>query len=150
MDLNKSFLLPHKWQIVGGWLIIAAIILAIGLIMCDINGYMGEVRVLIAWIPAYIGLMLICLSKEKNDDEYIRCLRSRLVGIFVAIAFSIEILDIIFRICFSSYGLTVLGGNVTRIILYFFSYPLLYAIAYIICLKLNLWIINRKMKNNAE
>ena len=150
MDLNKSFLLPHKWQIVGGWLIIAAIILAVVLIMCDINGYNGNVRALMAWVPVYIGLMLICLSKEKNDDEYIRCLRSRLVGIFVAIAFAFEILDLIFKICFINYGRTSVGGNVTRIILYFFSYPLLYAIAYIICLKLNLWIINRKMKKNAE
>lgn len=145
MNLNKSFLLPHKWQAVGGWTIVASILLSIMIIACDINGVF-HVPAILGWIPFYIGLLLICISQEKVEDEYISELRSRLVCITVAVAFGVNILFIIanlLRICFGLFS-SIAG------IIGMLSSPTLFALIYIIALKLTLFGINRKVKRYDE
>ncbi len=150
MDLNKSFLLPHVWQVVGGWLIVLTIILDVVLILCD--AYSPDVIYLypmVMWIPFYIGMMLVCLSKEKNDDEYIRCLRSRLVCIVVAMVFAVVIIGRIFDVYYMFFVPGVLSWR-TNLPVALITNPVLYAIIYIVSLKFNLWVINRKIKKYAE
>ncbi len=147
MELNKKFLLPHKWQYVGGWLIVFAIIFSIVLLALDFNGVIGDLPAILGWIPAYLGLMLICLSREKVDDEYISVLRGRLVCILVTVAFISGILssimDLLF-ICFQWYSPYI------RIFLTLFNNTFLLGAIYIIALKLTLYIINRKINRYAE
>ncbi len=147
MDLNKRFLLPHKWQYVGGWLIVFAIPLSIVLIAGDINGAIRNVPAILGWIPAFLGLMLICLSQEKVDDEYISVLRGRLVSILVTVAFISGILgsisDLLY-VCFGWYTQYI------RMFLSLLCNPFLLGSIYIVALKLTLFVINRKMNTYAE
>lgn len=147
MELNKKFLFPHKWQYVGGWLIVFAIIFSIVLLAGDFNGVIGDLPAILGWIPESLGLMLICLSREKVDDEYISVLRGRLVCILVAVAFISGILSSIMDllyVCFQWYSLYI------RIFLSLLKNPFLLGAIYIIALKLTLYIINRKINRYAE
>ena len=146
MDLNKNFLLPHKWQVVGGWIIFASIMISIVLIACDINGVF-HIPAILGWIPAFLGLLFICLSQEKVDDEYIRNLRGRLVCIIVAVAFIGEFLknsaDLL-RVCYGWYSTGIM------IFLSILINPIFLGAIYIITLKLTLYIINSKVNRYAE
>ena len=146
MDLNKNFLLPHKWQVVGGWIIVAAILISIVNIACDINGIF-HIPAILGWIPAFLGLLLMCLSQEKVDDEYISNLRGRLVCIIVVVAFIGEFLknsaDLL-RICYGWYPTGI------AIFLSLLINPIVLGAIYIITLKLTLYIINRKVNRYAE
>lgn len=147
MDLQKKFLLPHRWQCVGVWLIVCAILLSMALIAGDITGVIRHVPAILGWIPAFIGLMLVCLSQEKVDDEYISVLRGRLVSILVAVAFISGLLSSIcdlLGVCFRWYS------PIVQIILSLLHNPFLLGSVYIIALKLTLYIINRKINRYAE
>ena len=148
MDLNKSFLLPHKWQIVGGWLLIAYVIGDILFVFNQISAICG-IYPMMMWIVLYIAIMLLCLSKEKNDDEYIRSLRSRLAIIVIALAFIVSIIGQTLDLYAIHYARNLITWR-CNLLVYFISNPVFYGIFYIVALKLNLWIINRKMKKNAE
>ena len=146
MDLNKNFLLPHKWQVVGGWIIIAAILISMVNIACDINGVF-HIPAILGWIPAFLGLLLMCLSQEKVDDEYISNLRGRLVCIIVVVAFIGKFLQYsadLLRICYGWYSTGI------AIFLLFLNSPIFLGAIYIITLKLTLYIINRKVNRYAE
>lgn len=148
MDLNKSFLLPHKWQIVGGWLLIAYVIGDILFVFNQISAICG-IYPMMMWIVLYIAIMLLCLSKEKNDDEYIRSLRSRLAIIVIALAFIVSIIGLTLDLYATHYARNLITWR-CNLLVYFISNPVFYGIFYIVALKFNLWIINRKMKKNAE
>lgn len=147
MDLNKKFLLPHKWQVVGGWTIVAAILISMVTIACDINGVF-HIPAILGWIPAFLGLLLICLSQEKVDDEYISNIRGRLVCIIVVVAFIGEFLKYtadLLRICYGWWcptGITMFLSLLKN--------PIILGSIYILALKLTLYIINRKVNSNAE
>lgn len=150
MNLNKSFLLPHKWQAVGGWIIVASILLSIVNIACDINGVF-HVPAILGWIPAFLGLLLICLSQEKVDDEYISNLRGRLVCIIVTVAFISAIFSSISEIIRICYGWNC--SNILFTIVFFLRLlqnPFLLGSIYIVALKLTLYVINRKVNRYAE
>ncbi len=147
MDLQKKFLLPHRWQYVGVWLIVCAILLTTVLIAGDITGVIRYVPAILGWIPAFMGLMLVCLSQEKVDDEYISVLRGRLVCLLVTVAFISVILgrvsELLF-VCFRWYSPSI------QIILSLLHNPFLLGSIYIIALKLTLYLINRKINRYAE
>ena len=75
MALNKTVLLPHRWQKVGWWMIVASVVLATAIAVVEISGIRVGFPIMASWIPAVAGLLLLCLSQEKTEDEYIRHLR---------------------------------------------------------------------------
>lgn len=105
---NNSVLLSHKWNKVG-WIIIGIELLyfAIELILRLGGGhlfpfYRDEVgfwytvyRIIMPFIfitIPYLALMLVCISKEKNEDEYIQHLRSKSVFLIVFFLFILNTL----------------------------------------------------------
>ena len=98
----ESILLPYSYKKTGWWILIISAILIpavlyyIGHILPD---HMGDVMVrsadrqafirlyvnvcrIMAPIP-YVGILLVCLSKEKQEDEFIQHIRVRILAFFV-------------------------------------------------------------------
>ena len=85
-DMNtKSILMPHICHKIGWWTLLLAVTITLvktillyffgGEIM-DVAGYMARISHLIL----IISLSLICLSKEKIEDEMISGLRLKSIG----------------------------------------------------------------------
>ncbi|WP_304470795.1 hypothetical protein, partial [uncultured Muribaculum sp.] len=80
MNTKTNFLLPHKFQIAGWWgLLASAAIFAILLCTKIYVPQLYTPPILLVTIPFLISLLLICISCEKIDDEYINALRSRII-----------------------------------------------------------------------
>lgn len=149
MNLNKNFLLPHRCQI-AGWLMIAvAIVIAVTFITVSANGTILDVPVILTWIPALLGLMLVCLSREKIDDEYINSLRGRIVCILIVVAFTAKILQMIITTLSVSFGIASGVGTLIALLSLLYK-PLVLVIIYIIAFKLTLFIQNRRINRYAE
>ncbi len=147
---NRCFLFPYKLQIIGWWLVAAAILFGIAIVIGDINGWYRNIPVLLACIPAYVGILLICLSREKVDDEYINSLRGRIVCLLVVIAFVARIIQSIISVLRITYGWSSsdLWAVMSEISLLY--QPILLATLYIIILKTTLLIQNHRIKRYAE
>lgn len=147
MNLNKNLLLPHKWQIVGWWLLAAAVILAVVLIVGDISGVLHNVPTLLTWILAYLGVLLVCLSRERVDDEYISAIRGRIVCILVCVAVIAKVLYIIIFLACIYRFIPIMSYRG----LFSYAYdPLFLMVIYIIAFKLTLFIQNRRIGRYAE
>ncbi|MDO4823556.1 MAG: hypothetical protein Q4A08_05255 [Bacteroidales bacterium] len=99
--MKKSFLFPH-WCQKTGWWILATLVICIILVLAFDN-----VIELSDWIEAALfstpsflslALFLICLSQEKQEDEYIAHIRTRSVFTIVIIIFLISLADFPVRI----------------------------------------------------
>ena len=86
---NKSILLPNNYKKVGWYLFIVSMVIIVAIVILNaIFGHSHEMyekystllRLLIL-IP-YIALVFICLSKEKQEDEFIRLIRVRILIYF--------------------------------------------------------------------
>lgn len=148
MEMRKSFLLPHRYQIIGWGLVVAALPIAIAMIAGDITGVIHNIPAILGWIPAFAGLLLICMSQEKVDDEYIRTLRSRLVCILVSVAVIASILKLIFEIVCCSFGLISYIYSLNFVFTLF--NPIVLMVIYVIVFKSILYIQNRKINRYAE
>ena len=81
---TKSLLLPHSWQI-GGWIAFALWLVFAGvrllLLYADYNvsdiPLFLRVLLMMLWeLLPYLSIMLICISREKQEDEYVQHIRA--------------------------------------------------------------------------
>lgn len=149
MALKKTVLLPHGWQKVGGWMIVASVLLATAIAAVDIiSGTRCGFPIMASWIPAVAGLLLVCLSQEKVEDEYIHHLRGKIVFITVAVAIISKMSTMIVSMICNNFGWVPFTIHFMGIsILY---NPIVLIVGYIISLKLSLYFLNRKMNRYAE
>jgi len=93
-----SLLLPYRYKKTGWWILIGSLILIptvlyiMGQTKADVMGaerysyirtYVTMCRIM-AVFP-YVGLMIICLTKEQQEDEFIRHIRVRVLAYFVIV-----------------------------------------------------------------
>ncbi|MBR6882235.1 MAG: hypothetical protein IKN06_04620 [Bacteroidales bacterium] len=90
MNSNKSILMPHKCQKIGWWLLLLSVlvegtktILLHTTANIDTAWYLAKSSHLLL----ILSLFLICLSKEKVEDEMIASLRLKAVGITAYVFF---------------------------------------------------------------
>lgn len=145
MNLNKNLLLPHGWQTAGWWMLAVAVILTIGLIAGDISGVLHNVHIYLLWIPVYIGALLVCLSREKVDDEYISAIRGRIVCILVSVAVIAKVLSMTVIVLNINPNISIPIISYLGCISYLY-HPLSLMAIYIISLKLTLFIQNRRIR----
>lgn len=95
---------------------------------------------------SYLSVMLICLSKEKVEDEYIALLRTRTVCGIVAFAFIAKMLYYIIESLMVHFGSIAVLGYIAHI--NFLTNILPLAIIYIIIFKLSLFVETIKIKKS--
>ena len=149
MNAKTNFLLPHKFQIAGWWgLLVSAVLFAI---LLYINLYEPELYtppMLLAAVPFLASLLLICISCEKIDDEYIKELRSRIVYALVVAFVLIKIFYLIASsICTSCGAIAVLGViGFLNILLN----PIILIVIYIVAFRLILFINKYKVNSYVD
>ena len=105
MNTKTNFLLPHKFQIAGWWgLLASAAIFAILLCTKIYVPQLYTPPILLVTIPFLISLLLICISCEKIDDEYINALRSRIIYYIIIAVVLIKMFYYISVVICTSYG----------------------------------------------
>ena len=81
---TNSLLLPHSWQI-GGWIAFALWLVFAGvrLLLFDADYNVSDsplflrVLLMMLWeLLPYLSIMLICISREKQEDEYVQHIRA--------------------------------------------------------------------------
>ena len=93
-----SLLLPYRYKKTGWWILIVSLIMISAVLFfmghteADVLGtdrynyirtYVTVCRIMVVF--PYIGLMIICLTKEQQEDEFIRHIRVRVLALFVII-----------------------------------------------------------------
>lgn len=149
MNGKTNYLLPHGFQIAGWWGLLVSVAVFVFLLWGEIC--VSDFRtppVILAWIPFLASLLLICVSREKVDDEYISMLRGRIVCVIVIAYVLIEILLLISDLVIICYGDVATVGilSYVNIILHPVCLMIIYAIAF----RITLFVNNRKMTSYAE
>lgn len=98
---RKSLLFPYWCQKAGWWVLAAACVCILALLIisltdeekvAELSDWMLYPLEVMVFLPS-VALFLICMSKEKEEDEYIGYIRSRSVFIVVLIAFIAGIIN---------------------------------------------------------
>ena len=90
---TKSILMPHACQKVGWWLLLLFVILWLVNVLLfrrniDVSWYLAKS----AHLTFIVSIFLICLSKEKVEDEMISGLRLRSIGLTAYVFFVLFLL----------------------------------------------------------
>lgn len=95
---KKSYLLPHACQKAGWWMLLASLVFALcyvaidsGLVTLNLRETPAILTFLATGLP-FLSLMTICISQERNEDEYIQSLRARAVFIVVMYDFVVNMI----------------------------------------------------------
>ena len=142
---NKSLLIPHPCKKVGWALFLLSVLLTLanGMFVHDIH---------VAWwiakashIALIASLFLICLSKEKVEDEMISGLRLKAIGLTAYVFFVIFlILSLVLDLNIFSHFSDTLGAFLSELLLIIL--PILLFGLYYVIFKGMLW---RSRKQNA-
>lgn len=151
---KKSFLFPHSCQQVGWWLILTCLILAVTF-LCVIENTsdsFNTMRVLQASIVVLssIGLLLLCLSKEKIEDEYISYLRIRTTTWIIVYVFVVSAIRSILLLILPWFASVSVQGSIFTIMSVAITNPILLGIVYLIIFKLSIWFYNRKSQEDGQ
>ena len=147
---NKDLLLPYSCQ-KAGWIIALTIpvLFAIYILVCRGNiDLLSErnLQLLTGFLALlfFVAVFLICVSREKDEDEMISSIRRQTLAIFIYILFVLYFLaglflslDISFQFV-KDYQDEVLGNTIIRITLF--------AIIYEVVFKIRLWLNRRESK----
>ena len=98
---TKSILMPHACQKIGWWLLLLFVILWLVNVLLfrrniDVSWYLAKS----AHLTFIVSIFLICLSKEKVEDEMISGLRLRSIGLTAYVFFSIGLTAYVFFVLF--------------------------------------------------
>lgn len=101
MNSNKSLLMPHRCQTIGWWLFLLSILANVikiiffsDLASMETAGSIARV----SCILLLVSVFLICLSKEKVEDEMISSLRLKAVGTTAYVFFLAFLLHSLFSV----------------------------------------------------
>jgi len=145
-------LLPHRCLNIGWGLLAASVVGAIAVVVLGsisvVSHNVEQAVYLATMLMFYVSLLLLSISREKNEDEYITALRGRIVCIVVGCALALKIIvQFLTTICLSTHNLALLGR------VRFLNIPtdfVVLVVAYIVIFKITLFIANRRLKNYAE
>lgn len=150
---KKSFLLPHVCQKIG----LALLVLFILFVLLEVfaNGNTIEIpdwmTTPLAWtfyaLPS-VSVMLICLSREKIEDEYISHIRGRAVFIVVIIAFIASMITNAFTLNAALYDPFTI--STVSAYAWLFTNALPISLLYILIFKGTLFINWLKTRGNGE
>jgi hypothetical protein len=115
---NKSLLIPHPCKKTGWALLLLSLLLTLanGLFVHDIHVAWWVAKV--SHFALIISLFLICLSREKVEDEMISSLRLRAVGVTAYVFFVIFlILSLVLDLNVFSHFSDTLGAFLSEVLL---------------------------------
>ncbi len=151
---KKSYLFPHIYQKIGWWLVGAS--LAGWLLMAVSASFSSTITIgtvynilmsVLTFLPS-VALILICLSQEKQEDEYIQNIRARSVFMVVVFAFVFKMLYFSASQFFIMFCPLEIYGRLSYLQL--FTSGLVLAFLYLVIFKGSIYIDYIKSKRNGE
>ena len=93
--MKKNYLLPNRFKKLG-WGILVAVpvvfVLSLGLFHADLIPHMfSRYMTMLLYMMLFVGVFMVVLSQEKEEDEMIREIRGRSVSLSVFITFTLYI-----------------------------------------------------------
>lgn len=154
--MKKSLLFPYRVQKIG-WLLllcwIAWIVLVISMRLLHVSPpecptWIGTAAFVIYSFLPTIATLMVCLSKEKNEDEYIEYIRGRSVFFMVVLFFSTLLLNV----SLTNVGLRLWNwspGNGYLMLSWLYTNPFIITLLYILIFKGSLFIDWLKTRNDG-
>ena len=146
---NKSYMLPYRYRKYGYGLIIAAILaLPVGLLLANVLEVIPQTHTrfiaMTRYIFFFLGLFVVVMSEEKDEDEMIAAIRRKSVSLTAFIAFGLFILiNLIIALAHGFRSLNTLALALTTIGL---TNVLTFIIIYLTTFRISLWKMRRQCK----
>lgn len=96
-----------------------------------------------------LGFMLICLSQEEEEDEYIRSLRARSVFIIVVYVFIVNMIRVAFAQFFIRYCSVETNAIIQSILSFLTNIPLM-SFAYLLIFRVTMYMEKRKAGDDRQ
>lgn len=148
---NKSYMLPYRYRKYGYGLIIAAILaLLVGLLLANVLEVIPQTHTrfiaMTMYILFFLGLFVVVMSEEKDEDEMIAAIRRKSVSLTALIAFGLFILiNLIIALAHGFRSLNTLALALTTIGL---TNVLTFIIIYLTTFRISLWKMRRQCKED--
>ena len=148
---NKSYMLPYRYRKYGYGLIIAAILaLPVGLLLANVLEVIPQAHTrfiaMTMYIFFFLGLFVVVMSEEKDEDEMIAAIRRKSVSLTAFIAFGLFILiNLIIALAHGFRSLNTLALALTTIGL---TNVLTFIIIYLTTFRISLWKMRRQCKED--
>ena len=148
---NKSYMLPYRYRKYGYGLIIAAILaLPIGLLLANVLEVIPQTHTrfiaMTMYIFFFLGLFVVVMSEEKDEDEMIAAIRRKSVSLTAFIAFGLFILiNLIIALAHGFRSLNTLALALTTIGL---TNVLTFIIIYLTTFRISLWKMRKQCKED--
>ena len=148
---NKSYMLPYRCRKYGYGLIIAAILaLPLGLLMANVLEVIPQTHTrfiaMTMYIFFFLGLFVVVMSEEKDEDEMIAAIRRKSVSLTAFIAFGLFILiNLIIALAHGFRSLNTLALALTTIGL---TNVLTFIIIYLTTFRISLWKMRHQCKED--
>ena len=148
---NKSYMLPYRCRKYGYGLIIAAILaLPLGLLLANVLEVIPQTHTrfiaMTMYILFFLGLFVVVMSEEKDEDEMIAAIRRKSVSLTAFIAFGLFILiNLIIALAHGFRSLNTLALALTTIGL---TNVLTFIIIYLTTFRISLWKMRRQCKED--
>ena len=144
-------MLPYRYRKYGYGLIIAAILaLPVGLLMANVLEVIPQTHTrfiaMTMYIFFFLGLFVVVMSEEKDEDEMIAAIRRKSVSLTAFIAFGLFILiNLIIALAHGFRSLNTLALALTTIGL---TNVLTFIIIYLTTFRISLWKMRRQCKED--
>ena len=148
---NKSYMLPYRYRKYGYGLIIAAIlVLPVGLLLANVLEVIPQTHTrfiaMTMYIFFFLGLFVVVMTEEKDEDEMIAAIRRKSVSLTAFIAFGLFILiNLIIALAHGFRSLNTLALALTTIGL---TNVLTFIIIYLTTFRISLWKMRRQCKED--
>ena len=144
-------MLPYRYRKYGYGLIIAAILaLPVGLLLANVLEVIPQTHTrfiaMTMYIFFFLGLFVVVMSEEKDEDEMIAAIRRKSVSLTAFIAFGLFILiNLIIALAHGFRSLNTLALALTTIGL---TNVLTFIIIYLTTFRISLWKMRRQCKED--
>ena len=144
-------MLPYRYRKYGYGLIIAAILaLPVGLLLANVLEVIPQTHTrfiaMTMYIFFFLGLFIVVMSEEKDEDEMIAAIRRKSVSLTAFIAFGLFILiNLIIALAHGFRSLNTLALALTTIGL---TNVLTFIIIYLTTFRISLWKMRRQCKED--
>ena len=144
-------MLPYRYRKYGHGLIIAAILaLPVGLLLTNVLEVIPQTHTrfiaMTMYIFFFLGLFIVVMSEEKDEDEMIAAIRRKSVSLTAFIAFGLFILiNLIIALAHGFRSLNTLALALTTIGL---TNVLTFIIIYLTTFRISLWKMRRQCKED--
>ena len=148
---NKSYMLPYRYRKYGYGLILAAILaLPVGLLLANVLEVIPQTHTrfiaMTMYIFFFLGLFVVVMSEEKDEDEMIAAIRRKSVSLTAFIAFGLFILiNLVIALAHGFRSLNTLALALTTIGL---TNVLTFIIIYLTTFRISLWKMRRQCKED--